>query len=627
MGRVAESRRVPTAGQSPDSLGWLQSVAAAAKRWGRAEDGLRLVVGAGRVGARFGKDRVDARLGGEDGEAPPISAPGATVRHSSRAPWRPSISVTLAASLVVVLLGVFAYVLASSQATSRHEAQQRFAGQATIAAALTEALFSTVDAPEARAAGGSYGSARITPGALAALVKRSQLAYAFIAGPGGQVLAASPGTPASALGAAGRESFAVRRALAGQPWLSDLLQGPNHAYLIEQAVPFSTSFGRRVEVLGYPAATLTGILSRYLVGAIPDKTAHGFVLDGSGRLVGTSVPSVGLGQLIGSVQFLKALESNRGAYHATTGDSRYLVAAPIRGSDWRVAITEPTSSLYPAVVGSEWWVMWAVFVAFALAAMSGLYLLSRSLRGAAQLVEQAHVVEEANVALSSANAELDAFSYSVSHDLRAPLRAIDGFSLIVVEEDQRALSDSQRRYLQLVRDNTQTMGTLIDDLLAFSRLANQPLERTPVATAELVAEVQSELIASHNGRAIEFTNGDLPTVEADPVLLRRVFVNLLENAVKYSRDRQPAQVVVDSETRDRELVFLVRDNGAGFDMRYAEKLFQVFQRLHRAEDYEGTGVGLAIVQRIVTRHGGRVWAEGELGTGATFYFTIAKGAP
>jgi light-regulated signal transduction histidine kinase (bacteriophytochrome) len=178
-----------------------------------------------------------------------------------------------------------------------------------------------------------------------------------------------------------------------------------------------------------------------------------------------------------------------------------------------------------------------------------------------------------------------------------------------------------------VRDNTQVMGDLIDDLLSFSRLANQPLKRRTVQTAELVAEVESELIANQNGRTIEFANGELPAVEADPALLRQVFANLLGNAVKYSRERERIRVAVDSERRDGELVFLVRDNGVGFDMRYVEKLFQVFQRLHRAEDYEGTGVGLAIVQRIITRHGGRVWAEGKPDEGATFYFTLNGGAP
>jgi light-regulated signal transduction histidine kinase (bacteriophytochrome) len=240
------------------------------------------------------------------------------------------------------------------------------------------------------------------------------------------------------------------------------------------------------------------------------------------------------------------------------------------------------------------------------------------------MVTQARLVDEANVALRAANRELDAFSYSVSHDLRAPLRAIDGFSRIALEDDTGQLTDSQHRYLGLVRENTQMMGQLIDDLLALARLSGQPLQRRQVSTAELVDDVRQELIAAQNGRRIEFRTGELPTVQADPVLLRQVFANLIDNALKYSRERDPAIVEVAGERRDGALVFRVSDNGVGFDMRYADKLFQVFQRLHRAEDYTGTGIGLANVHRIVTRHGGRVWAHAELGSGATFYFTVSR---
>jgi len=534
-----------------------------------------------------------------------------------------------------VLLGVFGYVLANSQTASRHEAQQRFLAQATIAAGLTKAIFSATVAPEVAAASKAYGGATVDPRTLTALTRSSRLAYAYIAGPDGQVLAASPGAPALASGTPGVASVAVAQALGGHEWFSDLFRGSHGQYLIDQAIPFSTGFGRRVEVLAYPASLLAGFLSSYLVGALPDKTSQGFVLDGHGRIVGSSVSGVAAGKLP-STQFLAILASApvasavQGEYNVSisTGrrGARYVVAAPISGSDWRVGITEPTSTLYPADVGSQWWVIWLVFVAFALAALGCLYLLRRSLGGAAQLVKQAHHVEVVNAELQATNGELNAFSYSVSHDLRAPLRAIDGFSRIVIEDNEGTLTDSQRRYLDLVRDNTQVMGALIDDLLSFSRLANQPLNRRTVRTAELVEDLERELVGEQSGRIVEFTNGELPAVQADPALLRQVFANLLGNAVKYTRQRERPEITVDSERRDGEQVFMVRDNGVGFDMRYAEKLFQVFQRLHRAEEYEGTGVGLAIVQRIVTRHGGRVWAESKLDEGATFYFTLSEGA-
>ena len=539
----------------------------------------------------------------------------------------------VAVVIVAVLLGVFAYVLAESQATSRHEAERRFLAQATIAAGLTRAIFSASAAPEVQAASKTFGAATIDPRALTALAASSRLAYALIVGPDGRVLAASRGAPAS--GTPGQASVAVRQGLRGRPWFSDLFRGSDGRYLVGQAIPFSTAFGRRVEVLAYPAAVLSGFLGSYLVGALPDKSSHGVVLDGQGRIVASSVSGGAVGrmpvrQFVGVLASAPAGATVQGHYNVPSGPSkgaRYMVAAPIGGSDWRVGITEPSSALYPADVGSQWWVIWVVFVGFALAALSCLYLLRRSLAGAARLVTQAVNVEAVNAELQAANAELNAFSYSVSHDLRAPLRAIDGFSRIVIEEDIGALTDSQRRYLELVRTNTQVMGTLIDDLLSFSRLANQPLTRRTVQTAEVVAQIQRDLLVDQNGRIIEFTTGQLPVVQGDPALVRQVFANLLDNALKYSRQREVTRITVDCESRDGELVFIVRDNGVGFDMRYADKLFQVFQRLHRAEDYEGTGVGLAIVQRIVTRHGGRLWAEGKLDEGASFYFTLTRGAP
>ena len=542
--------------------------------------------------------------------------------------WQPRVVLLCAAAIVAVLLAVFGFVLARSQADSRHGAEQRFLAQATIAAGLTKAIFQTSDAPQVQAASVSFGGGRVDSAALTALARRSRLVYAYVTDARGRTLAGSVAAPAAGVD----RPAVVARALAGGPWFSDLVRGAKGGYLVAQAIPFATRFGRRVEVLAYPAALLSRFLGSYLRGALPDATAHGFVLDGRGLIVASSVAHVAVGtrpspQFVAVVDSAPAASSVQGQYDVASGRSRgarYVVAAPIGGSDWRVGITEPTSALYPADVGSQWWLIWLVFVAFALTAGGCLLLLRRSLGAAGQLVEQAHRVDIANNELQATNAELNAFSYSVSHDLRAPLRAIDGFSRIVIEDDAGTLTDSQRRYLGLVRHNTETMGRLIDELLAFSRLATQPVTRTSVDTAKLVAELEGVLRDGERGRSIEFVNGVLPVVEADRMLLRQVFANLLGNAVKYTRTQQRARIAVDSERRQGELVFRVADNGVGFDMRYADKLFLVFQRLHRAEDYEGTGVGLAIVQRIVARHGGRVWADARLGEGATFYFTLEE---
>ena len=224
--------------------------------------------------------------------------------------------------------------------------------------------------------------------------------------------------------------------------------------------------------------------------------------------------------------------------------------------------------------------------------------------------------------LEAANKELEAFSYSVSHDLRAPLRAVNGFAGIVLEDFSSQLPEEGRRYLERIRNGGQRMGMLIDDLLAFSRLSRQPVNRQTVDTVKLVQNVLDELQPQRDGRQLEIRVGKLPACHGDPALLKQIWANLISNAIKYTRGREPAIVEIGCICDNGRRIYFVRDNGAGFDMQYANKLFGVFQRLHRADEFEGTGVGLAIVQRIVHRHDGRVWAEAEVNRGATFNFTL-----
>jgi len=236
-------------------------------------------------------------------------------------------------------------------------------------------------------------------------------------------------------------------------------------------------------------------------------------------------------------------------------------------------------------------------------------------------------IQQHSIALEAANKELEAFSYSVSHDLRAPLRAIDGFSRVLLEEHAPTLPPEAQHYLNAVRRNSQRMGLLIDDLLAFSHLSRQPLNRQLVKPADLVRQCVDELRSEQQGRRVEIAIGDLPACQADPALLKQVWMNLMANALKYTRKQEVAVIAVSSREQAGACVYFVKDNGVGFDMQYADKLFGVFQRLHRPEDYEGTGVGLAIVQRVIHRHGGRVWAEAAVNQGATFYFTFEGATP
>jgi PAS domain S-box-containing protein len=242
----------------------------------------------------------------------------------------------------------------------------------------------------------------------------------------------------------------------------------------------------------------------------------------------------------------------------------------------------------------------------------------------AEVFRRGQELQVSNKKLESANQELEAFSYSVSHDLRAPLRHIDGFVKLLGNHAREKLDERGQRYLDIIADAARQMGMLIDDLLVFSRMNRAELRHARVSLDALVHEAIHGLQGETSGRPIQWKIATLPEVEADPAMLRQVWVNLIANAVKYSRPRNPAEIEIGCNPDNGEIVFFVRDNGVGFDMQYAHKLFGVFQRLHRPEEFEGTGIGLANVRRIIHRHGGRTWAEGKVDGGATFFFSLPK---
>lgn len=233
-------------------------------------------------------------------------------------------------------------------------------------------------------------------------------------------------------------------------------------------------------------------------------------------------------------------------------------------------------------------------------------------------------VERRTAELETANNELEAFSYSVSHDLRSPLRTVDGFSQALIEDYGDKLPDEGRRYLQTIREGAQRMGVLIDDLLTFSRLSRLPLQKQCVDMEHMVRETLAELAPENGASRPEIEIGELPKEHGDPALLKQVWINLVSNALKYSRNRVKPVIEIGWRRENGAGAYFVSDNGTGFNMDYAHKLFGVFQRLHRTDEFEGTGVGLAIVQRVIHRHGGSVWAQAAVDRGATFYFTLEK---
>ena len=243
----------------------------------------------------------------------------------------------------------------------------------------------------------------------------------------------------------------------------------------------------------------------------------------------------------------------------------------------------------------------------------------------AELRQAQRELEWKNAQLESANKEIEAFSYSVSHDLRAPLRHLNGYAHALAEDFQQVLGEKGQEYLGHITKAVEQMNALIEDLLSFARAGQQPLDATEVDMDELVRKAIAEMNPEQGDRQIEWVVQPLPKVRGDAAMLRQVWVNLISNAIKYSREQAQARIEIGSDRSGaQETIFFVRDNGAGFDMKYATRLFGLFQRLHTREQFEGTGLGLANVRRIINRHSGRTWADGEPGKGATFYFSLPR---
>ena len=313
----------------------------------------------------------------------------------------------------------------------------------------------------------------------------------------------------------------------------------------------------------------------------------------------------------------RALKGERGILigpDEREGAGQVTAFEPIARFGWAVIAQEPARAAFAARDQQ----LLRLAIAYALIVL----LVASAAALAVRVVMQRRRIAERSAALEAANKDLESFSYSVSHDLRAPLRAIDGFARLLEQDHSNKLDAEARRLLGVIRENSGRMAELIDDLLAFSRLGRQTLRPERLDMAELAGAAWGEL---HAGEATQFRLGRLPPARGDRALLRQVWANLLSNALKYSSKRQGAAVEVSGSDDGREAVYCVSDNGAGFDMRYYDKLFGVFERLHGQHEFPGTGVGLAIVQRIVARHGGRVWVEGKVNEGARFYFSLPAG--
>ena len=329
----------------------------------------------------------------------------------------------------------------------------------------------------------------------------------------------------------------------------------------------------------------------------------------------------------------RVLQGARGVDVVTDPETRerqVVAYQPIGAHGWGVVLAEPADAAF-ALRNDQ--LKWMIFTyVLSIVSLGALAYLASNIAVHRRQIDVANEaqaelerrVRERTLELERTNRELEGFSYSVSHDLRAPVRAIEGFARILEEEAAGKLDAESRRYLALVRDNGRRMGVLIESLLEFSRLGRRPLNVADTDMGELARDVFEEL-AGGLPKVPELVLGSMPRARCDRALVRQVWTNLLSNAIKFTAKTDAPRVEIAGEAKDAENVYRVRDNGAGFDQRYYEKMFGVFQRLHGDQEFQGTGVGLALVQRIVERHGGRVWAEGKVGEGATFWFSLPAG--
>ena len=326
----------------------------------------------------------------------------------------------------------------------------------------------------------------------------------------------------------------------------------------------------------------------------------------------------------------EALRGKRGieiAVHPGEAEESVCAYEPVAGYGWGILLQQPAAAAFSARGA----VLRSVLYAYGLIVLFSAcltYVIFRTLIERKVAEERiARLNDDLNrraAELDASNKELEAFSYSVSHDLRAPVRHISGFVGLLQEEAGSIVGAGGKRYLEKIAASARRMGELIDDLLVFSRMGRAEMRDATVDLARMVAEVRDELKEEAKGRRIEWKIGPMPLVRGDASLLKMALTNLISNALKYTRKRDEARVEIGSEAPNGEIVVFVRDNGVGFDPQYAHKLFGVFQRLHAAEEFEGTGVGLANVRRIVNRHGGRTWAQGEVDRGAAFFFSLPK---
>jgi signal transduction histidine kinase len=569
--------------------------------------------------------------------------------RARRVPSRRAILIAGFVVLLVALVGGLAVVVLHFQSESRGQARQRFQQQSVLTAEFTGSLLTssaaTAEAGAAKAFGGS-----IDPSALNAAAKKAGLSYLVILDAHGQRLGASAGAPADA---AAPGSSHVQHALAGHAWFSDLV-GTGERSAIEWAQPFEAPSGRRVQIEGFPIGVLGAFLNTFLAKSQPSDTTVAFLVDGNQRIIAASSQAAAIGERPQSPGLASQLRTREGgSYRTTAGVRRYFASAPVDGSNWRAATATDADALYPALAGSQSWILYLILATFAAVSATSAFFFRRALmQGDAahranieltavnatlekRVAERTAAAEERARELARSNEELEQFSSVASHDLQEPLRKIRMFGDRLQSRLGEGISADAASDLERMRNAAERMQQLINDLLEFSRVTYRGNSFEPVALSTVATEVVADLEARIAELDAVVEVGELPTIDADRTQMRQLLQNLMSNALKFHKAEERPVVRVRAETFparpprfDGEsaalarCVITVEDNGIGFDAKHAERIFGAFERLHGRSAYEGTGIGLSIARKIAWRHGGHIDASGTPGVGATFTVTL-----
>ena len=545
------------------------------------------------------------------------------MRHSKAV-----IVIVVGACVVLALLTVFSIELSDTQAKSKNGIEVEVHQRAQLAEALIASLFQTVQQQVPQDAQ-TYGAPSVSNQTMDKQ-EGTQKGYLALIGADGKVLASSSGFTAQARAELPR-SAALALVRSGRPYGLGNLSPYGTTGVIDFAVPFPTPEGTRVLLTGFTPDALSSFIAGELRQIPGVRGAHNYLVDGNDTVLATTNPAATVGRVIPGSGAVQALQH-------TSGDvqGHYFDQVPVKNSNWHIILAAPDGPLFASVIGLHQLLPWLIFGAFAIVALAALLLGYRVLRSSdelravntqlalvnSDLTGANSTLERRAAELARSNEELDQFASIASHDLQEPLRKVRTFTeqLVVTEGDR--LSETGRDYLQRTNAAAERMQRLIEDLLRFSRVTTQGHPFQPVDLDEVTRQVLVDLEAQVEDTGAVVHVGALPTINADELQIRQLLQNLVSNALKFHREGVPPEVEIDATVADGWVKLSVRDNGIGFDPRYNQRIFRVFERLHGRTEYPGTGIGLALCRKIAERHGGQIIAESQSDAGSTFIVTL-----